>query len=159
MADRTCTGCGAEADHRLKFCRECGGRLDTDEPAGAPGDDVGETVVSPPDSDGGSPVIETLVMNRDADDAPETTMEEPEVPGDDGDQTIMGGAVSDAVKSMEEPDELPDDGDQTIMGGAVSDAVKSMEEPDELPDDGDQTIMGGAVSDAVKSMEEPDELP
>jgi pSer/pThr/pTyr-binding forkhead associated (FHA) protein len=49
MAERACTSCGAPADPRLKFCRECGSRVEDDPedaaPAAAPGDSGDRTLV------------------------------------------------------------------------------------------------------------------
>ncbi len=83
MADRTCPRCGAAVSARLKFCRDCGGRLE-EAPEAAP----------PPAAGGGDEtILSGMAAVRPAPPAPPAPMEleEEEEPEDPGDKTLMSG--------------------------------------------------------------------
>ena len=119
MADRTCPQCGTVAAEKLKFCRECGARLEDsmDGSGPAPADPGDATIMSggalrphaalPPAASSDMDDERTFV--GDMGDRPPAPAPPPRGTGT---QTFMGGAPLE-----EEPGPPEDPGDRTIMAG------------------------------------------
>jgi pSer/pThr/pTyr-binding forkhead associated (FHA) protein len=140
MADRICPSCGAAADPRLKFCRECGARIE-DAAAGGP-------PPAPPEDSGDRTQVSA---------GPRAPAAPPPGPAGDGDETLIGalpkkGKPAPAGKDPTggstvavEPEEQ-----KTVFAGA---AVPEAEPPtDTVPEgSGDETIISGGPRAAARA--------
>ena len=121
MSDRTCPHCGASADTKLKFCRECGGRIE----------------------DGPAPGLASIEGSGDETILASSPRRPASAPGarvpEEADKTMVAGAASRPRA------DAPSD-DPTGVGAppASSPEEEEPEEPD-APPGGDRTIMAGAV--------------
>ncbi len=109
MADRTCPRCGAVAAQRLKFCRECGGRLD----------EAGDSPPPQPASSGDETLASSLPGSRSAPPSPAPPPPadddgEEEPPEDPGDRTLISGLPRPALDPSVP---LKGTGTATFVGG------------------------------------------
>jgi pSer/pThr/pTyr-binding forkhead associated (FHA) protein len=121
MSDRTCPSCGATASERLKFCRECGVRLE-EAPSGGAGPAADRTVLGAAAALAGASVESTIVAG-----APPAPRES--APSDTGDETMIGAAAAAVAGGV----------DRTVFSGGAP-RPSSPEPPAAAP--GDRTVIG-----------------
>ena len=151
MSDRTCPHCGASADTKLKFCRECGGRIE-DGPAPSLASIEGsgdETIVasSPrrPSPAAGARAPEEADKTMVAGAAARPPAADARIP-EEADKTMVAGATA-RPPAGAPPDDLPGGTGTKSFVGAFPPPSSEEEEPEEsdAPPGGDRTIMAGAV--------------
>ncbi len=127
MADRICSQCSVVAAPKLKFCRECGARLE---------DEAGDA--APPPEDAGD---RTIIGGAAPRKGPSPSPVLPE--GMDVDRTVLGSlppAAAAPVLGADPP--RAGTGTQTFMGDAP---VQESRAPDVPEDPGDRTLIAGAA--------------
>jgi pSer/pThr/pTyr-binding forkhead associated (FHA) protein len=143
MADRICSKCGVAAEPKLKFCRECGGRVEEAVSPDAPTGPVGGV--------GGSHDATLAGALRAAPGGGAPDPEESEEPGPparrgrlagSGDETLIAGLSARTAKSPSPAGS----GDETIMTGAFREKGGPAAPPaDEVADDLQRTFLGTSL--------------
>jgi|SRR5688572_3340532 len=169
MAERKCSKCGAEAEPKLKFCRECGGLVDA--PAAVPASEAPTGVVAPPPEAGDATMLASGSVPVPAP-APAAPPPPPApAPGPTtpppaaasrlagaGDETIISGLAALRPKTPAKPPKPPkpakagkaedmDGGDRTMAhsGTIRTEAAPPPPPADDIEADLQKTFLGGSL--------------
>jgi len=144
MAERTCAGCGASAEPKLKFCRECGGLVE-----GPPAPPASEAPTGGVSAEAGAGDATVIASGR---------IREPEPPTEAGrlagagDETIISGLAAAAAKGRAPAGS----GDETILSGTVrSRATQGPPPPtpeEDIAADLQRTFLGSAPPEAMAPL-------